>query len=395
MPTPMDPTSTGLPVRGEPEPADARRRAPAVPQARGGGTQLRQGPLRGDADPRGGGAAVPQAAAPLGDHGRPVVLDRGRPVRPRVPLPAQRAAEARPDPRAARAVRPAAQHPAGPRAAAVGGAPHRGAPRRPGRDVHQDAPRPRRRRLLDAAAAARAVQGPRRASAWRRCGRRARARRSSEQRRRRRGVRTRASSGVPPAPLRTALGDQRRRGRAARGAGEDALARRPQRDVGGVALRPAHDHQQEDHRLPPVRRRGLADGAASRRSARPRARPSTTSCSRCAAARCAPTSTSSARCRTASLVAMVPVGLQAKQSQSASASGGNAVGVGDGQARHGPGRPGRPAARRCTDSMADRQGGARHDDAGADPRDERAGAGARDPRADAAGCRASPGRRST
>ena len=45
----------------------------------------------------------------------------------------------------------------------------------------------------------------------------------------------------------------------------------------------------------------------------------------------------------APLVSMVPVGLNAKQSQLASAEGGNAVGAVMVQARHRPARPGRPA----------------------------------------------------
>ena len=60
----------------------------------------------------------------------------------------------------------------------------------------------------------------------------------------------------------------------------------------------------------------------------------------------------------ASLVAMVPVGLKAKTSQSASASGGNAVGSVMVQARHRPGRPGRPAGG-GPPLDADRQAGAR------------------------------------
>ncbi len=67
---------------------------------------------------------------------------------------------------------------------------------------------------------------------------------------------------------------------------------------------------------------------------------------------------------------------------------------GHGQARHRHGRPGRPT-RGHPPLDGRRQGGARHHDAGADPRDERA----RDwpPRSSrrCCGCRASPGRRST
>ena len=65
--------------------------------------------------------------------------------------------------------------------------------------------------------------------------------------------------------------------------------------------------------------------------------------SRCAPARCAPTCSSSTRSPTRRSSRWCPVGLNAKQSQVASAEGGNAVGVGDGPARHRPGRPGRPA----------------------------------------------------
>ena len=144
-----------LPVRREPQPADARGWSAAVPQAGGRGAQLLQGHVRGDADPRPAGAAVPQAADPVGVHGRPVVLDRGRPVRHRVPRAAQRPAQARARPRAARAVRASAQHAARARAAAVGDPPHRGPARRSRRDVLQDAPRPDRRGLLDASDAER------------------------------------------------------------------------------------------------------------------------------------------------------------------------------------------------------------------------------------------------
>ena len=84
----------------------------------------------------------------------------------------------------------------------------------------------------------------------------------------------------------------------------------------------------------------------------------------------------------ASLVAMVPVGLQAKQSQSASASGGNAVGavmvkLGTDQAD--------PADRLevIHRSMVDGKEALGTHDPGPDPRDERARPGPRDPRADA------------
>ena len=85
----------------------------------------------------------------------------------------------------------------------------------------------------------------------------------------------------------------------------------------------------------------------------------------------------------APLVAMVPVGLNAKQSHVASAEGGNAVGAVMVQLGHRQGRPRRPAGR---DPHVDegRQGGAVVDDAGADPGDECARPGAGHPHADAA-----------
>ena len=61
-----------------------------------------------------------------------------------------------PGPRAARAGQPAARHDARARAAAVGGAHHRGPGRRTRGDVHQGPPRPGRRDLRDAADAERA-----------------------------------------------------------------------------------------------------------------------------------------------------------------------------------------------------------------------------------------------
>ena len=322
MPTPMDPTSTGFLFaenRSQPMHVGGLQ---LFQQAGGRRAQLRQGHVRGDADPRPAGAAVPQAADAVGVHGGPVVLDRGRPVRHRVPRPAQRPAEARPDPRAARAVRAAAQHPARPGAAAVGDPLHRGPARRPGRDVLQDAPRPDRRGLLDAADAERAVTDPDgrdMAPTW-----------SVEHDRGRPRAASRGRRSTTPAcrwrPARGA-GDRRRGGRAARGAGQDALARRAQRDLRAVALRPAHDHQQADHRLAPVRRRRTGRSSGCRRSARPRG----TTLNDVVLAMCSGAMRSYldelGALPDTSLVAMVPVGLKAKSSQSASASGGNAVGA--------------------------------------------------------------------
>ena len=150
-----------VPARREPQHADARRRAAAVQEAGGRRPQLRARDVRADARRRRDRAAVPQAPLPLGQDGRPAGLAARRAVRHRAPRPAQRAAQARPGPRAARAVLAAAQHPARVGAPAVGGARHRGPARRPGRDVHQDPPRPGRRRLRDAAAAERPHHRPR------------------------------------------------------------------------------------------------------------------------------------------------------------------------------------------------------------------------------------------
>ena len=123
------------------------------------------------------------------------------------------------------------------------------------------------------------------------------------------------------------------------------LTRGPeQRDLGAVALRAAHDVQHHDHRLAPLRRPGLAD-----RAARAIGKASGTTLNDVVLAMC------SGAMRTyliehdalpdTALVSMVPVGLNAKQSQSASGEGGNAVGavmvkLGTELAR--PGRPARP-----------------------------------------------------
>ena len=72
-----------------------------------------------------------------------------------------------------------------------------------------------------------------------------------------------------------------------------------------------------------------------------------------------------------SLVSMVPVGLNAKQSQLASAEGGNAVGVDHGPARHRPRRPGRRGCSPIHESMKDGKEALSTHDAAADPRDVR------------------------
>ena len=200
---------------------------------------------------------------PLARDRRPAGLGRGRAVRHRPPRPAQRAAQARPDPRAARPERPPARHPAGLGAAAVGGARHRGAARRPGGDVHQDPPRPRRRHLGDAAGAEHPQHRPGRARDAARRGAREPSSRAA------RPKSDRGLAEIPISALRTALGHHRRgRGHAGR-ADQDPHQERAQRDLVAVALRAPHDLQPADHRLAPVRRPGLADRAAARRSARP------------------------------------------------------------------------------------------------------------------------------
>ena len=92
-----------------------------------------------------------------------------------------------------------------------------------------------------------------------------------------------------------------------------------------------------------------------------------------------PTCSSSTRCPTRSLVSMVPVGLNAKQSQLASAEGGNAVGAVMVQLGTDLADPAdRLEAIHRLD--AGRQGGAVEHDADADPGDERARPGAGHPR---------------
>ena len=72
-------------------------------------------------------------------------------------------------------------------------------------------------------------------------------------------------------------GHHRRGGRDAERPGQDDHQGPAQRDLGALPLRPAHDLQPEHHRLPALRRPGLADRAAARASARPPGRRSTTS----------------------------------------------------------------------------------------------------------------------
>ena len=136
-----------VPPRREPQHADARRRPPALPEAGRSGPRLRPRDVRVDARRRRDRAALPQAAAPVALDRRPARLGRGRAVRHRPPHPAQRSAQPRADPRAARPEQPTARHPARLGAPDVGGARHRRPARRPGGALHEDPPLPGRRHL--------------------------------------------------------------------------------------------------------------------------------------------------------------------------------------------------------------------------------------------------------
>ena len=393
MVNPIDPTATGF-LLAENRNMPMHVGGPAaVREAGGGGAQLRPRDVRADARRRGDRPALPQAPAPLGAHGRPAGVAARRAVRHRAPRAAQRAAQARPDPRAARAVLAPAQHPARLGAAAVGGARHRGPARRPGRDVHQDPPRAGRRRLGDAAARQRALHRPRPARHARALGAPDRAPRRRGRERDREAPRPRWRE-VPAQTrcVRRSASPPRRPGCRApwsrRSTGRCATRRRRSRST-----RPARcSTRTSPAPAASPRRTGRSSGSA--RSARPPARPSTTWCWRCAAARMRAYLIELDALPDTALVAMVPVGLNAKQSQLASAEGGNAVGsvmvqLGTDLAD--------PADRLVGDPPVDegRQGGAVVDDPGADPGDERARAGAGDPRRRCCGCRASCGRPTT
>ena len=223
---------------------------------------------------RGDRTALPQAPLPLAAHGGPAGVAARRAVRHRAPRPAQRAAQAGPGPRAARALLTAALHPAGLGAAALGGPRHRGAARRPGRDVHQDPPRAGRRRERDAAARERAVHRPRPARHAGAVGRDAGAVEG------RQGARRRPSTRRPRCRSRRC---GRRWGSAPRrpacpGALVRTLRKSLRNETSPLSLHaPRTMLNQTHHRLAPVRRPGLADRAAPRASARPPAPPSTTS----------------------------------------------------------------------------------------------------------------------
>ena len=177
----------------------------------------------------------------------------------------------------------------------------------------------------------------------------------------------RAQRGADDGPADRARHHRRGR-RDARRPGQDAAPAACERDVRAVALRPADDPQPDDHRLPPLRRAGLADRADEGIG-----KATGTTINDVVLAMC------SGAMRTylteldalpdSSLVSMVPVGLNAKQSQLASAEGGNAVGsimvkLGTDLAD--------PASRLSRPRLdARRQGVPVEHDAGADPGDER------------------------
>ena len=333
------PDVRGVPARGEPQHADARRRPPALREARGRRARLRPRDVRADARRRGDRAAVPQAPLPLAAHRRPAGVEGRRAVRHRAPRPAQRAAQARPDPRAARPLLPAAQHPAGLGAAAVGGPRHRGPARRPGRDVHQDPPRPGRRRLRDAAAR-RACSAPTPTSAtcrrpWAATDPRGRPQEAAATHSLVRGAdRARCAPRWASPP--------RRPGCRARWSGRSARAcgTRPRRCRSTPRARSSTRRSPAPAGSPP--RTGRSSGCAAIGKA------TGTTLNDVVLAMCG------GAMRTylleldalpeAPLVSMVPVGLNAKQSQVASAEGGNAVGSVMVPARRPTRRPGRPAA---------------------------------------------------
>ena len=255
---PDRPDRDRLPPRREPQHADARRWPPALREARRCRSRLRPRDVRADARRRADGAALPEAPAPLDAHGGPAGVGARRAVRHRAPRPAQRAAQAGPGARAARALLALAQHPPGVGATAVGGTRDRGAPRRARGDVHQDPPRPRRRRLGDAPARERAVDRPRRAQHARPLGDAStRAARGAREHGRCVTVRRHERHGAYGA--RDRVGGRRH----ARRAGPHPQQERAQRDVRAVALRPAHHAQPEHHRLAALRRPGLAGRAAA------------------------------------------------------------------------------------------------------------------------------------
>ena len=235
----------------------------------------------------------------------------------------------------------------------MGGARHRGPARRPRRDVHQDAPRADRRRLLDAADAERAVAPTRTSAAWRRPGP------PSTPRAVPAGAPSPSTAAGPPARC-AALGPRpsaRRRpgcpapwsGRSSRGVRNEtsAVSLYAPRTIINKRITGSRRFAAQDWPLERLR----AIGKATRYDAQRRR------------ARDVQRRDAHLPRRARRAAGHVPGrdgagGPQGQELAERVRSGGNAVGRGDGQARHGPGRPRRPAAA-VHRSMVDRQGGAR------------------------------------
>ena len=281
----------GVPARGEPQHADARRRPAAVREAGGRRARLHPRDVRGDARRRGDRAALPQAPPPLAadrrrswcgsedeqfdieHHVRHSALPKPGRVRELLDLCSR-----------LHSTRLAWERPLW-EAHVIEGL-------RDGRvgDVHQDPPRPRRRRLGDAAAAERAQHRPRPARHAGAVGQRSESTRSREARsgpQPLRGAARRAAHGAGRSPPRRPACRARWSRRSPR-----ACATRPRRSRSTRRARSSTRASPAPAGSPP--RTGRSSGSAG--SARPPAPRSTTWCSRCAAARSAPTCSSWTRC---------------------------------------------------------------------------------------------------
>ena len=217
----------------------------------------------------------------------------------------------------------AAQHPPRPGAAAVGVPHHRGAARRPRGDVPQDPPRPRRRRLRDAVARQRAEHGPRRAGHAGHVGQAAEAGEAVED------ARTRWSSTCPTCRSRRC--DRRSASPPRRPACPAALVKTLSKglrnETSSLSLYAPRTILNQN--ITGSRRIAAQDWPIDRLRAIGKATGATLNdvvLAMCSGAMRTYLLELDALPDT-SLVAMVPVGLKAKQSQIASAEGGNAVGA--------------------------------------------------------------------